>query len=300
MTTTITATSTVSTVSTAGTAPSAGRELEDLVRDHLPLVGHLVRELLSRLPAHVSREDLISAGMAALAGAAKSFDPQRGTPFGGFATVRIRGALLDELRGLDWASRSVRSRARRIETAQEQLTAALGRPATQAELADALGVALEEITSVDEDVQRAVVFSLQGFAAGTAEDMVRERTPGPEELLLQRERVGYLHHAIEVLPERLRYVVTAYFFQERPMAKIATELGVTESRVSQLRAEALVLLRDGLNTHLEPDLVRGAPRNSACVTRRREAYYAKIAETGTMNTRLAFTDAFALPVPVAA
>ena len=93
------------------------RALEDLVRAHLPLVGHLVRELLGRVPAHVSRDDLVSAGMAALATAAKGFDAGRGTPFSAFATARIRGALLDELRGLDWASRSVRSRARRIDSA---------------------------------------------------------------------------------------------------------------------------------------------------------------------------------------
>src|SRR3954470_5431387 len=99
-------------------AKTQTRALEDLVRAHLPLVGHLVREMLGRLPAHVSREDLVSAGMAALAGAAKSFDPSRGIPFGSFSTTRIRGALLDELRGLDWASRSVRARARRVDTAQ--------------------------------------------------------------------------------------------------------------------------------------------------------------------------------------
>ena len=100
-----------------------------------------------------------------------------------------------------------------------------------------------------------MVLSLQGFAAGTAEDLVPERTAGPEDLLVHREKVGYLHHAIAALPERLRRVVEAYFFEELPMADIAAELGVTESRVSQLRAEALVLLRDGLNAHLDPDLV---------------------------------------------
>ena len=295
------------TAPTVTTAPSrvvndraTDREVEDLVRAHLPLVGHLVRELASRLPAHVNREDLVSAGMAALAAAAKGYDPDRGTPFGSFATVRIRGALLDELRGLDWASRSVRSRARRIETAQQQLTAALGRAATPAELAEALGVAVDEITAVDEDVQRAVVLSLQGFAPGTADDMVRERTPGPEELLLQRGRVGYLHHAIEALPDRLRHVVAGYFFQERPMAEIAAELGVTESRVSQLRAEALVLLREGLNTHLDPELTGPGGRASGCVARRREAYYQQIAERGTLQSRLARTNALALPVPLAA
>lgn len=274
--------------------------IEGLVRGHLPLVGHLVREMLSRLPAHVSREDLVSAGMAALASAAKSYDPSRGTPFGSFATTRIRGALLDELRGLDWASRSVRSRARRLDTAQQELTAQLGRTPSQQELAAALGVGLDEVKSVDEDVQRAVVLSLQGFAAGTAEDMVPERTAGPEDLLLHRERIGYLHNAIEALPDRLRRVVVAYFFEERPMLEIAAELGVTESRVSQLRAEALVLLRDGLNSHLDPDLVNEPERPGGCVARRREAYYAQIAAVGDLQSRLAMTDQHGLPMPVLA
>src|SRR5689334_15129313 len=121
---------TTCTRSTTGTTTLSSRELDDLVRAHLPLVGHLVRELLGRVPAHVSRDDLASAGMAALASAAKNFDPARGTPFTAFAATRIRGALLDELRGLDWASRSVRSRARRVEAAEQQLTATLGRVPT--------------------------------------------------------------------------------------------------------------------------------------------------------------------------
>jgi RNA polymerase sigma factor for flagellar operon FliA len=282
------------TVTTAAT-PSA-RTIEDLVRSHLPLVGHLVREMLGRLPSHVSREDLVSAGMAALATAAKGYDPERGTSFGSFATARIRGALLDELRGLDWASRSVRSRARRMESAQQALTATLGRTPTTQEIAEALGVGVDEVKSVKEDVQRAVVLSLQGFAAGTAEDMVPERTPGPEELLLHRERIGYLHDAIQALPERLRMVVTAYFFAERPMTEIAEELGVTESRVSQLRAEALVLLRDGMNSHLNPDLVDDAERPGGCVARRREAYYAEIAARGDLRSRLEVTSQLGVPV----
>jgi RNA polymerase sigma factor for flagellar operon FliA len=256
--------------------------------------------MLTRLPAHVSREDLVSAGMAALATAAKSFNPDRGTPFGSFATARIRGALLDELRGLDWASRSVRSRARRVDTANQQLTATLGRTPTQTELAETLGVAVGELKSTADDVQRAVVLSLQGFAAGTAEDMVPERTPGPEDLILHRERIGYLHHAIDALPERLRHVVTAYFFDERPMTDIATELGVTESRVSQLRAEAVVMLRDGLNTHLDPDQIPTPDRTGGCVTRRRDAYYAAIATQGNLHTRLAKTDHLAVPITNAA
>jgi RNA polymerase sigma factor for flagellar operon FliA len=282
-------------MTTLAATPSP-RSVEDLVRSHLPLVGHLVREMLGRLPAHVSREDLVSAGMAALAGAAKAYDPERGTPFGSFATARIRGGLLDELRGLDWASRSVRSRARRVDTAHQHLTATLGRTPTTTELAETLGVGIDEIQSIDDDVQRAVVLSLQGFAAGTAEDMVPERTAGPEQLILHREKIGYLHHAIDALPERLRLVVSAYFFDERPMTEIATELGVTESRVSQLRAEALTLLRDGLNAHLEPDLVDNPDRPRGCVARRREAYYAAIATRGDLRARLDLTTHLGMPI----
>jgi RNA polymerase sigma factor for flagellar operon FliA len=271
------------------------RQLDDLVRTHLPLVGHHVRELLSRVPGHVSREDLVSAGMAALATAAKAYDPARGISFGGFASVRIRGALLDELRGLDWASRSVRARARRIGTAEQNLTAALGRTPTRTELAEVLGVAVDELDAAADDVQRAVVLSLQGFAAGTAEDLVPERTPGPEDLILQRERTGYLRQAIEALPERLRHVVTSYFFSERPMAEIAAELGVTESRVSQLRGEALVLLREGLNSQLDPERLAAPARPDGAVARRRAAYHAAVAGGGNLQTRLALTDLYGLP-----
>jgi RNA polymerase sigma factor for flagellar operon FliA len=265
------------------------RRRDDTVRAHMPLVGHLVREMLARVPAHVNRDDLLSAGYAALVGAARGFDAERGVPFARFAAARVRGALLDELRGLDWASRSVRQRARRTDSARQELTAELGRTPSTAEVAERLDCRVEDITAADDDVQRAVVFSLQGFATAGADDMVTEPSPGPEELLIRRERLGYLRHAVDVLPERLHAVVTGYFFEERPMAQIAAELGVTESRVSQLRAEALELLRDGLNTHLEPALAAQSPAKPGCVSRRRTAYYDQIQSRGDLNSRLAVT-----------
>ncbi|MGW4947032.1 sigma-70 family RNA polymerase sigma factor [Actinoplanes sp. NPDC004185] len=272
------------------------RRREDVVRAHMPLVGHLVREMLARVPAHVNRDDLLSAGYAALVAAARGFDEERGVPFARFAAARVRGALLDELRGLDWASRSVRQRARRTDTARQELTAELGRTPTAAEVAAHLGCTVEDIESADDDVARAVVFSLQGFATVGADDMVTEPSAGPEELLIRRERLGYLRHAIDVLPERLRAVITGYFFEERPMARIAEELGVTESRVSQLRAEALALLKDGLNTHLDPALAAQSPVKDGCVARRREAYYDQIATRGGLRDRLALTSPDGLPV----
>src|SRR4051812_49144908 len=106
---------------------SVTREQETLVRDNMALVGHMVREMLFKVPAHVHRDDLASAGYAALVTAARAYDSGRGIPFGRFAAVRVRGALLDELRSMDWASRSVRARARRAEVARQELTAQLGR-----------------------------------------------------------------------------------------------------------------------------------------------------------------------------
>ena len=280
----------------SGATPVVDRRREDIVQAHMPLVGHLVREMLARVPAHVNRDDLLSAGYAALVAAARGFDEARGVPFARFAAARVRGALLDELRGLDWASRSVRQRARRTDTARQELTAELGRTPTAAEVAAHLGCTVEDIESADDDVARAVVFSLQGFATVGADDMVTEPSAGPEELLIRRERLGYLRHAIDVLPERLRAVITGYFFEERQMARIAEELGVTESRVSQLRAEALALLKDGLNTHLDPALAAQTPAKDGCVARRRAAYYDQIATRGTLRDRLAVTGLDGLPV----
>jgi RNA polymerase sigma factor for flagellar operon FliA len=273
----------------AAKTKTVSRELELLIRQNMPLVGHLVREMLFKVPAHVHRDDLASAGYAALVTAAQAFDTGRGIPFGRFAAVRVRGALLDELRSMDWASRSVRARARRADTARQELTAQLGRTPSPAELAELLGVGVSELATVEDDVQRAAVLSLQGFTAGAAEDMVAEESMNPEETLLHRERIGYLHDAVAVLPERLRFVVEASFLQERPLSAVAAELGVTESRVSQLRTEALALLKDGLSTHMEQQ-DNGAAKGDGCVARRRAAYAAQIAARSTMASRLAVTD----------
>jgi RNA polymerase sigma factor for flagellar operon FliA len=263
------------------------KEEEDLVRSNLPLVGYLVSEMMGKLPVHVSRDELMSAGLAALAFAARGFDPSRGVPFGRFASTRIRGALIDELRSHDWASRSVRARARQRDAAVQDLAATLGRTPTPEEVAQSLGVPTAEVDAVEHDVQRAVVLSLDGFVDPM---VLEEQAPvgdvSPDEHLMVNERIGYLHDAITVLPERLRTVVTQYFFEERPMADIAADLGVSESRVSQMRAEALVLLRDGLNSALDPDLVPEAQRPDGCVNRRREAYFSALAAQSDFRARV--------------
>lgn len=269
--------------------PPARDEYEALVHQGVPLVSHIVRETLTRLPAHVSRDELTSAGLAALAQAAKAYDAQRGAGFFAYASTRIRGAILDELRGMDWASRSVRRRARQIDEAREQLAVRLGHNPSDSEVAADLGISVQELTSHREDVSRASVMSLQGFDDATVDDILPASTLTPEAVIERRERLAYLHDAVATLPERLRIVVEGYFFKERPMAEIAAELGVSESRVSQLRAEAVALLRDAINSALDPDLVIEPARPNGCAARRREAYFAEVASHRSYMARLAPT-----------
>lgn len=277
---------------TATAVPAlSAAEQEVLIRTHMPLVGHLVRDMLSRIPNHIHRDDLTSAGLHALVTAARGWDPTRGIPFNRFATTRIRGAILDELRSLDWATRSVRTKARATDTTRQSLTTTLGRTPTNEELAQALGTTTTDLHQMDNDVQRATVLSLQGFTTTSPDDLVTERTPGPEDMLIRREQIGYLHHAITSLPERLQTVITEYFLKERPMADIAADLGVTESRISQLRAEALALLKDGLNTHLDPELAPAPENPDSIIARRRAGYYATIAGNTSLHSRLALTNA---------
>jgi RNA polymerase sigma factor FliA len=270
-----------------------------LVEDNLPLVGHLVRETLAKVPAHVSRDELSSAAMMALVVSAQGFDPERGVPFARFAAIRIRGALMDELRSMDWAARSVRGRAREVETARSTLAATLGRTPRTEEVAASMGVATSELDSINADLARASVLRLQGFAPETGAELLPDPAAGPEALLLMREQLGYLHDAIAELPQRLQYVVTEYFFSNRQMADIAADLGVTESRVSQLRGEALKLLRDGMNSQLEPE-IENPNEVSGRAAATRVAYFASIAERSTVKGRLAKTSARAEVLPHAA
>lgn len=256
-----------------------------LVLDHLQLVEHEVRRLLRRMPAHVERDELISTGFVALVACARRFTGENGVQFARFARPRVRGALLDHLRDLDWASRGVRRRAREVESAQAELTSLLGHKPTAAELADALGVAEADITASADAVHRATVLSLQNLTAATDDVHVAGHVQSPEEAILRRELAGYLHNAVAALPARLRKVIIECFFEERPVAETAAELGVSQSRVSQMRGQALRLLRDGLNTHLEPERAAAEPYRGRAA-RRRQAYFAAIAAYGDLKSRL--------------
>lgn len=263
------------------------RTEDELVRAHLVLVQYAVAEVANRVPRHVSRDDLVSAGMAGLAQAARSFDPERGITFARYASTRIKGALLDELRSRDWASRSVRAKARQMNGTSEHLSAKLGRSPSTVEVADAMGVTVSTLTSIEDDVHRAVILNFDALPvdANTGDVVVAGRA-SLDEGLLDQERNAYLVAAVAHLPERLRRVVIGYFFEDLPMQNLADELGVTDSRISQMRAEALGLLRDGINSQLDPDLVE-LPISSPQVARRRMAYFSAVAAHDTPLSRLA-------------
>ena len=258
---------------------SAPVSVDDLVTAQIPLVGHLVRETLSRVPGHVDRDDLTSAGLTALVQAAQAYDAERGVPFARYAATRVRGALLDELRGVDWATRAVRRRARDLDETRTRLIHSLGRTPTDAEVASALGLPVEDVVANREDLAKAQVLSLEaGDEHGSYAESLTSRSLTPEQVAEHHELLAYLGEAVAELPDRLRRVVEGYFLAEQPMAELAAELGVSESRVSQLRAEAMVLLRDAINSQLDPHLVPRHDRPGGVAARRREAYFAAVAE----------------------
>jgi RNA polymerase sigma factor FliA len=267
--------------------PAVAVDEDALVRAHLPLVQYGVAEVVGRVPRHVSRDDLVSAAMFGLAQAARTWDPDRGIAFDKFAMIRIRGALLDELRSRDWASRGVRSAARTMEAATERLLARNGRTPTLAETACEMGVDVERVQQIVDDVHRGTVLNYEALVSdGHIADVLPDAAPTPLEQLLSRERRAYLLDAIVALPERLRHVVVSYFFEERPMLEIAEELGVSESRISQMRGEALALLHAGITSQLDPAALPAEPRPDGRLARKKAAYYAAVAAGSTAAARL--------------
>jgi len=272
----------VLTLSPAPNAPA----VTGLIEHHLPLVAVLVAQRLLHVPAHVRRDELMSAGMLALVLSARAYDQRRGVSFRCFAAFRIRGAaLIDELRSMDWASRSYRSRAREAETVRTQLAASLHRPPGIDDIAAVLGVSARELDAVYADLVRGAVLSLQSLTTDALPETPGNHLDGPESLILRREELGYLHDAVAVLPQRLRFVVVAHFFRHWKMSEIAVEMSVSQSRVSQLCTEAIALIRDGMNSQLDPDTLRslGRPGRTGVA---RAAYYTALAERNTVAGRL--------------
>ena len=226
-------------------------EQERVLLEHLPMVRFLARRIHERLPQHVEIEDLVSAGVVGLMDAFTKFDPNKKVQFRSYAQFRIRGAILDSLRTLDWSPRELRRKGRAVEESIRVLTGRLGRAPAENEVAAEMGLQLEEY--------QELLGELKGLEIGTLH-MERNEDSGEEELAyvpgrpdedplfrcLKGELEDRLTEAISNLPDRERLVMTLYYFEEMTMREIGLALGVVESRVSQVHASAVSHLRSAL------------------------------------------------------
>ena len=268
-------------------------ELSRRIEQHLPLVKHIVFQVAVHFPRHVERDELARAGALGLVEAARRYDESRGVPFDRFAAQRIRGAILDAVRAADWAPRSVRTLARRLEAVEQRLASELGRVPSSVEMAEALGMSRDELNRLQDRMFRSVVLALEHEVTDDVEedltlvDVLCDRSAvEPLEELESRELLAYLRDAVDLLPERQRLVVVGYFLEGRSSQELARFLGVTESRVSQLRSEALAMLREGIEAQYSGAPV--APPETAVgrVARRKAHYAAAIAEASVWTSRI--------------
>lgn len=226
---------------------------EELLVKYLPLVKYVAGRMMFSLPASVDYNDLLSAGIMGLIGALDRFDPQQGVKFETFVLPRIKGAILDELRTLDWAPRSLRSKARLLEKTSQQLEKELGRAATDQEVARELKMEISEYDGVLRDVTMASLLSLDGSLGEESEHLIsmydlleNPQSENPYRNLEHEEVKKLLIEAIETLNEQERIVMALYYYEELTLREIGQVLNITESRVSQIHSKAIETLKHTL------------------------------------------------------
>ena len=236
------------------------RAKEALVLAYAPLVKYVAGRLGSGLPAHVDEADLISYGLSGLTAAIERYDPSREIKFETFAMPRIRGAILDELRALDWVPRTVRARARELEHANVRLEGRLLRAPSDEELACELQITVEELHDALLEISRSTIVALDelwnwqersGEQVSLLDTVADLEAPDPQSVFDVLERHRRISEAILALPERERLVIALYYYEELTLREIGEVLGVTESRVSQLHAKAALRLRSKLAAELD-------------------------------------------------
>ncbi|HKG44220.1 MAG TPA: RNA polymerase sigma factor WhiG [Gaiellaceae bacterium] len=234
---------------------SGDRKVRDrLVLTYAPLVKFVAGRVGAGLPSHVDDEDLISYGLLGLMRAIERFEPEREIKFETYAIPRIRGAIIDELRAMDWVPRSVRGRARDIERAIADLEARLGRAPTDEEIAQKLGVSHDELEESLGEISRSSVVALDelwtvssgGDPVSLIDTIEDTQGPNPQAALAETELKEAIGEALARLPEREKLVVTLYYYEELTLREIGEVLGVTESRVSQLHTKAILRLKASL------------------------------------------------------
>jgi RNA polymerase sigma factor FliA len=232
----------------------SGAARERLILHYAPLVKYVAGRLGAGLPQSVEQADLVSNGMFGLMDALEKFDPGREVKFETYAIPRIRGAILDELRAMDWVPRSIRFKAREVDKAHTLLEAKLGRGPTDAEVAEQLGLDIEELHEVITQISLVSVMALEevvgsdekGEQRSLLDTLADAASSDPTAALEGQEMRGLLSAAINSLSEREKIVVTLYYFEGLTLSEIGEILGVTESRVCQIHTKAVGTLRNNL------------------------------------------------------
>lgn len=233
-----------------GSGDPAARE--ELAVGYLPLVKFVAGRVRMTLPAFVDEDDLVGYGVLGLLDAMGKFDPSRGVKFETYAVTRIRGAILDGLRALDWVPTHVRQRVRELQGVYARLEGQLGRPATDEEVAAEMGVTPSELSQRITEAACTSLVSLEGLWAAEQREgpvlssLPDREAPDPVEMAEWEERKEVLAWAIERLPERERLIITLFYYEGLTLKEIARLLGVSPGRVSQLHAQAMLRLRAGL------------------------------------------------------
>ena len=225
---------------------------EVLVAEHAALVKRIAYHLVNRLPPNVQADDLIQAGMIGLLEASRNYDPSQGASFETYAGIRIRGAMLDEIRRSDWTPRSVHRKARMVAEAMRDIENEEGRDARDVEVADALGMSLSDYHKILQDASGCRIFSLEELQS--VGELPQERKDGaisgPFEGMQRDMFKSELSEAIAGLPERERLVIALYYDKELNLREIGHVLGVSESRVCQIHSQATLRLRSRLSEWL--------------------------------------------------
>jgi len=228
---------------------------DQLVIDHVPLVKSMAQRLVQRLPSQVEMNDLISVGVLGLIDAAGRYKPTLGVPFDAFARRRVHGAMLDALRELDWAPRSLRRLRRDMDSTVANLRHTLGREPEESEIAAAMDLSPQEYDKALAQLRTLEIGSLRQLEAPAPDgtsllELCVDPSEGAVAQLERKELREHLARAIEQLPERERHILALYYEQELTLAEIGEVIGVGESRVCQLRSLALSRLRTALHTSL--------------------------------------------------
>jgi len=223
-------------------------EAGQLLKQYSPLVRRLAHQMIAKLPANVELDDLIQVGMIGLSDALSRFDAGQGVQFETFATQRIRGAMLDELRGNDWMSRGDRRHQRSIETAVHKLEQRFGRAPSEGEIAREMGLSLVDYQELLGKVRGTQLIYLEDMSGDDGDDdfldrHVADKSLNPMARLQDQRMREALVEAIKNLPEREQYVMSMYYEQDMNLKEIASVLGVTESRVCQLHSQSIARLR---------------------------------------------------------